>query len=60
MEGFFETFREKTSIPVITRMDQLCLPDRYFFDTPFHLNAKGRKLRTENLISGLQEYINIP
>ena len=60
MTGFFDKFREKTSIPVLTSMDQLCLPDKYFFDTPFHLNAKGRKLRTERLIENLQEFIITP
>lgn len=60
MKGFFDSFRERTSIPVITQMDQLCLPDRFFFDTPFHLNAKGRKLRTENLIENLRATLNFP
>lgn len=60
MIGFFDTFREKTTIPVITPMDQLCMADRYFFDTPFHLNSKGRKLRTERLIRDLKKYIDLP
>lgn len=60
MKAFFDTFRKKTSIPVITPMDQLCMADKYFFDTPFHLNAKGRKLRTEHLIDNLQNFVDIP
>jgi len=60
MKEFFDTFREKTSIPVVTGMDQLCLPNKYFFDTPFHLNARGRQIRTERLIINLQKIINVP
>ena len=26
------------------------LPDKYFFDTEYHLNAQGRELRTKQLI----------
>jgi len=60
MVEFFDAFREKTSILVLTPMDQLCMPDRFFYDTPFHLNAKGRQLRTKRLIEDLQKYINLP
>jgi len=47
---FFKTFEEKSSIPVLTQFDEVCLPDKYFFDTAYHLNAEGRQLRTQRLI----------
>lgn len=50
MAKFFETFEERSSIPVLTPFDGVCLPDKYFFDTPYHLNAEGRQLRTQRLI----------
>jgi hypothetical protein len=50
MASFFETFENRSSIPVLTPLEELCLPDKYFFDTAYHLNAEGRLLRTERLI----------
>ena len=50
MSQFFQTFEERLSIPVITPPEDVCLPDKYFFDTPYHLNAEGRQLRTQRLI----------
>jgi hypothetical protein len=50
MARFFNTFRKKLSIPMLTPLDEVCMPDKYFFDTPYHLNAQGRQLRTQRLI----------
>ena len=50
LENFFRAFEERTSIPVLTPLDEVCLPDKYFFDTAYHLNAEGRQVRTERLI----------
>ena len=50
---FYKTLQKETSIPLLTPLDQLCIPDDYFFDTPYHLNAEGRKFRTERLIDNL-------
>jgi hypothetical protein len=48
--GFFKTFAERSSIPILTPLDEVCLPNKYFFDTEYHLNAQGRELRTKRLI----------
>ena len=53
MKSFFEIFAQKTGIPVLTPLDDVCLPDQYFFDTPYHLNEQGRKIRTKRLIENL-------
>ncbi len=53
MANFFKTFEERSSIPVLTPLEEVCLPDKYFFDTAYHLNAEGRRLRTERLIENL-------
>lgn len=50
MADFFKTFAERSSIPVLTPFDDVCLPNKYFFDTEYHLNAQGRELRTKRLI----------
>ncbi|HJR80272.1 MAG TPA: hypothetical protein VJ821_09380 [Anaerolineales bacterium] len=50
MANFFKTFEDRSSIPVLTPLEEVCLPDKYFFDTAYHLNADGRRLRTERLI----------
>lgn len=47
---FFKTFQERASIPVLTPLEDVCLPDKYFFDTAYHLNAQGREIRTKRLI----------
>jgi hypothetical protein len=59
MENFLITFEQKSSIPVLTSLDEVCMPDKYFFDTPYHLNAQGRELRTKRLIENLLKF-NIP
>lgn len=50
LANFFRTLEERSSIPVLTPLDEVCLPDKYFFDTAYHLNAEGRQIRTERLI----------
>ena len=50
LANFFRIFEERTSIPVLTPLDEVCLPDKYFFDTAYHLNTEGRQVRTERLI----------
>jgi hypothetical protein len=55
MASFFDTLKQRLSIPILTHMDQVCMPDQYFFDTPYHLNAKGREIRTQRLIENLKQ-----
>lgn len=50
LANFFELFEERSSIPMLTPLDEVCLPDKYFFDTAYHLNADGRQVRTQRLI----------
>lgn len=55
LDRFFNLLKRRTTIPLLTNRDQLCLPDEYFYDTPYHLNEQGRKVRTERLIENLKE-----
>ena len=53
MANFFKMFKTKSSIPLLTPFEQVCMADKYFFDTPYHLNAQGRRIKTERLIENL-------
>ncbi len=53
MLNFFKGFESKSFIPLMTRLDQVCMPDKYFLNSPHHLNAQGRKIKTERLIENL-------
>jgi len=55
---FYRDLENETGIPVLTNMDELCLPDKYFFDTEYHLNAEGREIRTKRLIENLSAALN--
>jgi hypothetical protein len=50
MANFFKIFIERSSIPMLTSLEDVCMPDKYFFDTPYHLNAQGREIKTKRLI----------
>jgi hypothetical protein len=56
---FFTRLSNKTTIPLLTDLDHLCLPDDYFYDTPYHLNEQGRAVRTERLIDSLKSALDI-
>jgi hypothetical protein len=48
-------FRVKQNITVISSPDDYCFPTDYFYDSVYHLNAKGREIRTEKLIRDLKK-----
>lgn len=50
LANFLQVFAKRSSIPMLTPLEKLCLPDKYFFDTAYHLNAEGRQVRTQRLI----------
>ncbi len=60
IRNFFNRLRNKTTIPLLTDLDNLCLPDSYFYDTPYHLNEQGREVRTERLIASLKSALGLP
>ena len=53
MANFFKTFTQRSSIPILTPLEEVCLPNKYFFDTEYHLNGQGREIRTKRLIENL-------
>ena len=54
IDRFFARLKTRTTIPLLTDLDRLCLPDEYFYDTPYHLNEEGRRVRTQRLIDNLK------
>jgi hypothetical protein len=49
--------RAKENITVISIPDNYCFPTEYFYDTVYHLNAKGREIRTARLIEDLKRQL---
>jgi hypothetical protein len=49
-------FRSNKSITVISSPDDYCFPTDFFYDTTYHLNAKGRRIRTSQLIQDLTRW----
>lgn len=45
---------ENLNFPVISKLADYVYPMDYFYDTGFHLNDHGRKIRTEQLIKDLK------
>ncbi len=54
---FYNVLQTRTKIPLLTSIKDLCYPDDYFYDTPYHLNEQGREVRTERLIQNLKNYL---
>jgi hypothetical protein len=57
LRKFYAVLKRRTAIPLLTNLDELCYPDDYFYDTPYHLNQQGRRIRTERLIANLKTAI---
>ena len=57
-DAFEAQLREALDCPVISRFADYFLPYSCFYDTVFHLNDEGVKLRTGQLIADLQDWMN--
>ena len=51
---FYSVLQSRTKISLLTSVNNLCYPDEFFYDTPYHLNKEGRRIRTEQLIINLK------
>jgi hypothetical protein len=47
---------ETLGIPVIGRGEDLIFTEECFYDTIYHLNAKGRRMRTETLVEAMRQH----
>jgi hypothetical protein len=50
----YDQLRRQLKMPIISLPSDYVYPVNYFYDTPEHLTAKGRKARTERLIADLK------
>tara|TARA_R110002167_G_scaffold206691_14_gene410787 strand:- start:7662 stop:9287 length:1626 start_codon:yes stop_codon:yes gene_type:complete len=50
---FWYSFSENTGIPLLNMDKKYTYDKRYFFNSHYHTNQSGRKLRTESLISDI-------
>lgn len=57
-DAFEAQLREALDCPVISRFADYLIPYSCFYDTVFHLNDEGVKLRTGQLIADLQDWMN--
>lgn len=57
-DAFEAQLREALDCPVISRFADYYLPYSCFYDTVFHLNDEGVKLRTGQLIADLKSWMN--
>ncbi|GBR73397.1 hypothetical protein NO1_0787 [Candidatus Termititenax aidoneus] len=51
-------FKAKENLVVISSPSEYFLDESFFYDSPYHLNAAGRKIRTTHLIKDLHKFID--
>lgn len=56
---FQNELKEKMDAPVISDYINYFFDYQYFYDTNLHLNNKGREMRTQQLISDLENYFKM-
>tara|TARA_B100000809_G_scaffold46738_1_gene41154 strand:+ start:19713 stop:20633 length:921 start_codon:yes stop_codon:yes gene_type:complete len=49
VEALYQLIKIESKTKFIGKSDSFVFPDNYFFDSVYHLNKKGRKLRSERL-----------
>jgi len=55
----YRRLKSDMTIPILSPPIKYTLPIENFFDTVYHLNAKGRKIRTEKVITDLAKKLNL-
>lgn len=56
-ETFQSNLAQKLEAPIISNFTDYIFDEKYFYNTAFHLNSEGRKLRTNQLIKDLSNYL---
>jgi len=57
IDSYIRQYETGLHIQVLNNYQDFIYPDKYFFNTIFHLNAEGREKRTHELIIKLKEVI---
>lgn len=50
--------KDNLDCDIISKIEDYIMPNEYFFNTMYHPNNKGEKLRTEKIIRDLEKYIS--
>ena len=56
-EEFYDWVKKRLAFPVVGHPRETVFPDEYFYDTYYHLLARGRQERTEKLARQLAPYL---
>ena len=57
IEEFEKQLKDEMKIEIITSPQEMMFPDSLFFDTVYHLNEEGRRLRTEIVIANMRKVL---
>lgn len=55
--NFQTELAQKLDSPIISKYTDYIYDQKYFYDSTYHLNDEGKKLRTEQLINDLKEFL---
>jgi len=56
---FHYKLSEKLKVPIISNPDDYFFQINFFYDTIYHLNSKGRTIRTQKIIADIKKWMNI-
>lgn len=57
-QEFAQALAERLDFPVISDMETYIMDTQFFYNSDYHLNDKGREIRTQNLIEDLKKVIS--
>ena len=57
IEAYDQQMRKSLRIPILNSIDTFVYDDQYFFDTVYHTNKDGRKMRTGTLIDIIMQVL---
>ena len=59
IDKFYETLKDKIHFPIISDINNYILEKEWFYDSNYHLNTSGMKLRTYMLVNDLKNELGI-
>ncbi len=57
IESIYQQLKRQLIIPIINKPNDQVFPLDYFYDSPYHPNAKGRQVRTEQFINKMRKVL---
>ncbi len=59
-DKFTNDCAEKLDYPVISNVGTYIMEHKHFYDSEWHLNDEGARIRTENLANDIKAYLSDP